>query len=135
MEKTLIIIKPDAVKRKLIGNIINFFEEKQVSLILLKMMKISKNQAQEFYSDHKTKFFFDELTDYLSSGNIIVIVLEGKNIISNVRTFVGNTDPKKANLNTVRSKFGISKTENSIHASDSILSAKKEILFFFKNHL
>ena len=132
MEKTLSIIKPDAVERNLENKIISFFLEKNLKIPKKKKIKISKEEASEFYKVHQTKPFYDSLCEYLSSGPIIVMILEGENAVSKNRQLMGATDPLKAEEGTLRKMYGISIDKNSVHGSDSIENAKTEIDFFFK---
>ena len=132
LEQTLSIIKPDAVERNLDGEIKSFYEKNNLKIIKSKKVKISKEEASEFYKVHQTKPFYGELCNYLSSGPIVVMVLEGKNAISKNRELMGSTDPKKADEGTLRKMYGISIDKNSVHGSDSIENAKIEISFFFK---
>ena len=132
MEKTLTIIKPDAVERNLDNKIISFFLEKNLKIPKKKKIKISKEEASEFYKVHQTKPFYDSLCEYLSSGPIIVMILEGENAVSKNRQLLGATDPLKAEEGTLRKMYGISIDKNSVHGSDSIENAKTEIDFFFK---
>ena len=132
MEKTLSIIKPDAVERNLENKIISFFLEKNLKISKKKKIKISKEEASEFYKVHQTKPFYDSLCEYLSSGPIIVMILEGENAVSKNRQLMGATDPLKAEEGTLRKMYGISIDKNSVHGSDSIENAKTEINFFFK---
>ena len=132
IEQTLSIIKPDAVERDLVSKIKNFFEKNNLKIIKSKKVKISKEEASEFYKVHQTKSFYNELCNYLSSGPIVVMILEGENAISKNRQLMGSTDPKKAEEGTLRKMYGLSIDKNSIHGSDSIENAKIEIDFFFK---
>ena len=132
MEQTLSIIKPDAVERDLENKIKYFFEEKNLKVIKSKKIKISKDEASEFYKVHQTKPFYDALCGYLSSGPIIVMILEGENAVSKNRELMGATDPLKAEEGTLRKMYGISIDKNSVHGSDSVENAKIEIDFFFK---
>ena len=131
MEQTLSIIKPDAVERNLENKIKYFFEEKNLKVLKSKKIKISKDEASEFYKVHQTKPFYDVLCDYLSSGPIIVMILEGDNAVSKNRELMGATDPLKAEEGTLRRMYGISIDKNSVHGSDSVENAKTEIDFFF----
>ena len=133
IEQTLSIIKPDAVERNLEDKIKIFFKEKNLSILQSKKVQITKEEASEFYKVHQIKPFYDDLCSYLSSGPIVVIILEGENAISNYRKIMGATNPKDAEPNTLRKLFGISIDKNSVHGSDSPENAKKEIEFFFKN--
>ena len=132
IEQTLSIIKPDAVERNLENNIKNFFEKNNFKILKTKKVKISKEEASEFYKVHQTKPFYHNLCNYLSSGPIVTMILEGENAISKNRQLMGSTDPKKAEEGTLRKMYGISIDKNSIHGSDSIENAKIEIDFFFK---
>ena len=131
IEKTLSIIKPDAVERNLENKIKSFFVEKNLKILKSKKIKISKDEASEFYKVHQTKPFYDVLCDYLSSGTIIVMILEGDNAVSKNRELMGATDPLKAEEGTLRKMYGISIDKNSVHGSDSVENAKTEIDFFF----
>ena len=132
LEQTLSIIKPDAVERNLDGEIKSFFEKNNLKIIKIKKVKISKEEASEFYKVHQTKPFYGELCNYLSSGPIVVMILEGENAVSNNRQLMGATDPKKAEDGTLRKMYGLSIDKNSVHGSDSVENAKIEINFFFK---
>ena len=133
VEQTLSIIKPDAVERDLVDKIQKKFVEKKIKISKSKKIQISKEEASEFYKVHQTKPFYDRLCSYLSSGPIVVMVLEGENVIQENRKIMGATDPKKADEGTLRKLYGISIDKNSVHGSDSPDNAKKEINFFFKN--
>ena len=132
-ERTLSIIKPDAVERNLENNIKNFFSNNSLRIVDCKKIQITKEEAEEFYKVHQSKPFYNDLCSYLSSGPIVVIILEGQNAISENRRLMGATDPKKAEKGTLRFNYGISIDKNSVHGSDSLDNAKKEIDFFFKN--
>ena len=132
IEQTLSIIKPDAIERNLENNIKNFFEKNNFKILKTKKVKISKEEASEFYKVHQTKPFYSGLCNYLSSGPIVAMILEGENAISKNRQLMGSTDPKKAEEGTLRKMYGLSIDKNSIHGSDSIENAKIEIDFFFK---
>ena len=131
IEQTLSIIKPDDVERNLENKIKSFFEDKNLKVLKSKKIKISKDEASEFYKVHQTKPFYDILCDYLSSGPIIVMILEGDNAVSKNRELMGATDPLKAEEGTLRKMYGISIDKNSVHGSDSVANAKTEIDFFF----
>ena len=133
MEQTLSIIKPDAVERNLDEKIKSFFEEKGLKILQSKKVQITKEEASEFYKVHQTKPFYDKLCSYLSSGPIVVMILQGKEAISKNRQLMGATDPLKADKGTLRKMYGISIDKNSVHGSDSLDNAKKEIDFFFKD--
>ena len=132
MEKTLSIIKPDAVERNLENEIKAFFEKKKLKILKIKKVKISKEEASEFYKVHQTKPFYNNLCNYLSSGPIVVMILEGDNAVTKNRQIMGATDPLKAEEGTLRKMYGISIDKNSVHGSDSVKNAKIEIDFFFK---
>ena len=132
LEQTLSIIKPDAVERNLENKIKLFFVEKNLKVLKSKKIKISKDEASEFYKVHQTKPFYDALCTYLSSGPIIVMILEGENAVLKNREIMGATDPLKAEEGTLRKMYGISIDKNSVHGSDSVENAKTEIGFFFK---
>ena len=133
IEQTLSIIKPDAVERNLIDEIKSIFIENKLKIKNNKKIHITKDEAAEFYKVHQSKPFYDDLCAYLSSGPIVVMILEGENAILSNRKLMGATDPKKAEENTIRKKFGLSIDKNSVHGSDSKDNAKKEIEFFFKD--
>ena len=132
IEQTLSIIKPDAVERNLEDKIKHYFEKNSLKISKIKKVKISKEEASEFYKVHQTKQFYRSLCNYLSSGPIIVMILEGENAISENRKLMGSTDPMKAKDGTLRKMYGLSIDKNSVHGSDSIENAKIEINFFFK---
>ena len=131
VENTLSIIKPDAVKRDLTGKIIAMFEEKQLRIVAQKKIWLSKAQASSFYAIHKDRPFFDELCEFMSSGPIVVQILQGMNAIERNREIMGATNPEQALPGTIRKEFALSLTENSAHGSDSADTAKEEINFFF----
>ena len=132
-EQTLSIIKPDAVERNLAEKIKLIFSENNLTIKETKKLHISKDEAAEFYKVHQAKPFYDQLCSYLSSGPIEVIILEGENAISKNRELMGATDPKNAADGTIRKLYGVSIDKNSVHGSDSVENARKEIDFFFKN--
>tara|TARA_B100001115_G_C15464221_1_gene218841 strand:- start:10 stop:420 length:411 start_codon:yes stop_codon:yes gene_type:complete len=132
-EQTLSIIKPDAVERNLQDQIKKDFENNNFKIVKDKKIHISKSEAEEFYKVHQTKPFYNDLCEYLSSGPIVVMVLEKENAVQKNRDLMGATDPKKAGEGTLRNKYGISIDKNSVHGSDSLDNAKKEISFFFKD--
>ena len=133
MEQTLSIIKPDAVERNLTEEIKKKFIENDFNIIKEKKVQISKQEAEKFYSVHQTKSFYNDLCSYLSSGPIVVMVLEKVNAVKENRNLMGATDPSKAEQGTLRKQYGISIDKNSVHGSDSVDNAKKEIEFFFKD--
>ena len=131
IEQTLSIIKPDAVERNLAEKIKGKFLENELIIKNQKKIQITREEAAEFYKVHQTKPFYDRLCKYLSSGPIVVMILEGENAITVNRKIMGATDPKQADDGTIRKEFGISIDKNSVHGSDSRDNAKKEINFFF----
>ena len=133
MEQTLSIIKPDAVERHLEDEIKQIFLEKGFKIIKEKKIQIEKTEAELFYQVHQTKPFFSDLCTYLSSGPIVVMIIEKENAIKENRNLMGATNPKDADEGTIRKKYGISIDKNSVHGSDSIENAKIEIDFFFKD--
>ena len=133
IEQTLSIIKPDAVERNLDGEIKSIFQNDGFKIANEKKIQLAKSDAEEFYKVHETKLFYNDLCKYLSSGPIIVMILEKENAVLANRKLMGATDPKNAEEGTIRKKFGVSIDKNSIHGSDSIENAKIEINFFFKN--
>lgn len=134
VEQTLSIIKPDAVGQNQIGNIIEYFEREGLSVTAAKMVHLTKEEAQKFYGIHKDKGFFDELVEFMTSGPILVMVLEGENAVATNRRIMGATDPAKAQAGTIRADFATSIERNAIHGSDSLENAKIEIPFFFKSN-
>ena len=133
MEQTLSIIKPDAVERNLEGEIKEMFKNNGFSILKEKKIQIEKSEAEKFYKVHETKPFYNDLCNYLSSGPIVVMILEGEDAIIKNRKIMGATDPKNAEDNTIRKLYGLSIDKNSVHGSDSIENAKTEINFFFKD--
>ena len=133
VEQTLSIIKPDAVERNLQDQIKQEFRNKGFEIIKEKKIHISKEEAERFYKVHESKPFYNDLCTYLSSGPIVVMILEGEEAVLKNRRLMGATDPKNAEKNTIRKMYGISIDKNSVHGSDSGENAKKEIEFFFKN--
>jgi len=126
IDKTLILIKPDGVKKRHVGDIISRFEERGFNILHVRMLTMNSDQASNFYSIHKEKPFFSELIDYITSGPIVQVVLEGNSAIEVVRQMVGATNSLKAASGTIRGDFGLSHTENVIHASDSVDSFERE---------
>ena len=133
VEQTLSIIKPDAVERNLAEEIKEIFKANNLKIYDVKKIHITKDEAAEFYKVHQSKPFYNDLCSYLSSGPIVVMILEGENAVMENRKLMGATNPKEAEENTIRKLYGISIDKNSVHGSDSIDNAKKEIEFFFKN--
>jgi len=133
LEQTLSIIKPDAVERNLDNEIKEMFKDKGFKIVKDKKIQITKNEAEQFYKVHETKPFYDDLCAYLSSGPIVVMVLEKENAVLGNRELMGATNPEDADEGTIRKKYGISIDKNSVHGSDSVENAKIEINFFFKD--
>ncbi len=133
IEKTLSIIKPDAVERNLTDDIKKIFEKNNLNIKESKKIHITKDEASEFYKVHQSKPFYNDLCAYLSSGPIVVMILEGENAVLANRELMGATNPKDAADNTIRKLYGISIDKNSVHGSDSLENAQKEINFFFNN--
>jgi len=131
MERTLAIIKPDAVRKKFSSNIIAAIENAGFKILAMKLTKISKEQADEFYLVHRERPFYSELTEFMCSGKIIPLALEKENAIADFRALIGNTDPALADSGTIRKLYGESKAINAIHGSDSPENGEKEIAFFF----
>ena len=132
IEQTLSIIKPDAVERNLNEKIKSIFVKEGFKIVKEKKIKLEKVDAEKFYKVHETKPFYSDLCEYLSSGPVVAMVLEKVNAVSSNRQIMGATDPKNADEGTIRKQFGLSIDKNSVHGSDSIENAKKEINFFFK---
>ena len=133
IEQTLSIIKPDAVERNLDSEIKEMFKNKGFSIVKEKKIQIEKSEAKKFYKVHETKPFYNDLCSYLSSGPIVVMVLEKENAVLGNRELMGATNPNDAEEGTIRKKYGISIDKNSVHGSDSVENAKIEIDFFFKD--
>ena len=133
IEKTLSIIKPDAVERNLDIEIKEMFKNKNFKIIKEKKIQIEKSEAEKFYKVHETKPFYNDLCEYLSSGPIVVMILEKENAVLDNRELMGATNPQEAEEGTIRKKYGISIDKNSVHGSDSVENAKIEISFFFKD--
>ena len=133
IEQTLSIIKPDAVERNLDNEIKEMFQSKDFKILKEKKIQIEKSEAEKFYKVHETKPFYNDLCEYLSSGPIVVMVLEKENAVLDNRKLMGSTNPKDAEDGTIRKKYGISIDKNSVHGSDSIENANIEIDFFFKD--
>lgn len=133
MERTLSIIKPDGVKKNIIGEVIKRFEEKNLRIAALKMIKMSKEDAKGFYIVHKERPFYESLTSFMSEGPVVVMVIEGENAISKVREIMGATNPKDASPGTIRADFASDIEHNIVHGSDSKESASYEIPYFFSS--
>jgi nucleoside-diphosphate kinase len=132
MEQTLFLIKPDAIERNLIGKIIARIEETPLRILEMKLVFLSRKKTEEFYAEHKGEEFYDRLINYMADKKVVALKLEGKNAIKTLRNLVGATDPKKAEKNTIRADYGLGTPQNSVHASDSVKSAIREIKFFFR---
>lgn len=131
MERTLSIIKPNAVKKNVVGQILGRFEMNGLRIVALKKLSLTKKQAADFYAVHKDKVFYKELVDFMTSGPVVVSVLEGVDAVAKNREIMGATNPKDALAGTIRADFADSITENAVHGSDSLQNAKIEINFFF----
>lgn len=131
MERTLSIIKPDAVAKGIIGKIIDRFERNDLRVVGMKKLHLSTRQAQDFYAIHKERSFYTNLVKFMTSGPVVVMVLEGENAVARNRKLMGATDPKEADIGTIRADFAESIEANAVHGSDSLENAKSEIAFFF----
>ncbi|PVU74578.1 nucleoside-diphosphate kinase [Sulfolobus sp. SCGC AB-777_G06] len=125
------MIKPDGVKRRLVGEIISRFEKRGFNIVAMKMVHIDRTTAERLYEEHKGKSFFEELINYITSGPVVCMVVEGEEAVTVVRKMIGNTDPKEAPPGTIRGDYALTKAENVIHASDSEEKAKREMSIFF----
>ena len=132
MERSLVLIKPDAIQRGLAGKIISRLEEKGLKIVAMKMLRMDKNLAQRHYAVHKGKAFFDDLVNFIASSPIIAAVFQGGNAVEIIRQVMGETDPAKARSGTIRGDFGIDIGHNLVHGSDSLENASKEIELFFR---
>jgi nucleoside-diphosphate kinase len=130
-ERSLVLIKPDAMQRGLAGEIISRMEKKGLKIVAMKMLHMDKNLAQRHYAIHKGKAFFDDLVNFITSSPVIAIVFQGKNAVEIIRQMMGETDPAKAQRDTIRGDFGIDIGHNLVHGSDSLENASKEIDLFF----
>ena len=133
IQRTLSIIKPDAVAKNIIGEIISRFEKNNLKIIAAKLITLSVSDAGGFYAEHKGKPFYDDLIEFMTSGPVFIQVLEGENAISKNRELMGNTDPSKADPGTIRADFAQTIDANAVHGSDSEISAEREIAFFFSD--
>jgi len=133
IERTLAIIKPDAVKKRIVGKILDRIEEEGFQIMEMKMVRLTKDGARGFYAVHKGKPFFEGLTDFMSSGEIVVMALERENAIAHWRRVMGETDPARAQIGTLRRTYGFSIERNAVHGSDAPQTAETEIGYFFKN--
>jgi nucleoside-diphosphate kinase len=134
LERTLTIVKPDAVRKNAIGDIIEQFEKNGFHILCLKMLEISKHQAEQFYAVHAGKSFFNSLTDFMSSGPIVVLALEKENAIADLRKLMGATNPANAEEGTIRKKWAASIEHNAIHGSDAEETARFELSYFFTGY-
>lgn len=131
LQRTLTIVKPDAVRKNAVGDIIEQFEKQNFHILAIKMLEITKHQAQGFYAVHAGKSFYDSLTNFMSSGPIVVVALEKENAIADVRALMGPTNPAQATEGTIRKKWGTNIEENAIHGSDAEDTARFELSYFF----
>lgn len=134
IEQTFSIIKPNAMKKNVIGDIVSQFENNGLKVAAAKVSLITKAKCEEFYAEHKARPFFGELVTFMTSGPVFLMVLQGENAVMKNRDLMGATDPKKANVATIRAKFGDNVGENAVHGSDSIQSAQREIALFFERN-
>lgn len=134
MERTLVIIKPDALCKKIVGKVITTFEEKGFKIVAFKMVLLGREKAEEFYAEHKGKEFYEPLVNFMSSNPCLVMVLEGENITQKIRDVAGNTDPQKAGEGTLRKIYAQDNRHNILHAADSLESAEREVKFFFSEN-
>ncbi|AHC51074.1 nucleoside diphosphate kinase [Sulfolobus acidocaldarius SUSAZ] len=133
LQKTFVMIKPDGVRRRLVGEIISRFEKRGFNILALKMVHMDRATAERLYQEHKGKGFFNELINYIVSGPVVCMIIEGDDAVSVVRKMIGATDPKEASPGTIRGDYALSKSENVIHASDSEEKAKTEMGIFFQD--
>ncbi|HBD11894.1 MAG TPA: nucleoside-diphosphate kinase [Porticoccaceae bacterium] len=133
IERTLSIIKPDAVAKNVVGDIISRFEKAGLVVVAAKMLHLSRQQAEGFYAEHKGKGFFDDLIDFMTSGPVVVQVLEGEDAIARNRALMGATNPKEAEPGTIRADFAETIDANAVHGSDSATSAQREVSYFFQD--
>lgn len=131
MERTLILIKPDGVQRKLIGEIISFYERKNLNIVELKMLSVDRQTAERHYEEHRGMPYFEKLVDFITSGRLCALVIEGENAVEIVRKINGDKDPLKSELGSIRGTYTSEKTMNLVHASDSKESAEREIKIWF----
>lgn len=134
MEQTLSIIKPNGVKKNLIGKIIDKFEGNGLKIAAAKLTKLDRAKAEGFYAEHKERPFFGELVNFMTSGPVMIMVLQGEGAVDKNRKLMGATDPKKAEAGTIRALWGDNMGENTVHGSDSTTSAKREIAYFFESN-
>lgn len=134
MEKSLVLIKPDAVQRGLAGEIISRLEKKGLKIVAIRMLRMDRSLAERHYAVHKGKGFFDDLVDFITSGPVIAVIFQSENAVEIVRQMMGATDPAKADAGTIRGDFGIDIGHNLVHGSDSLQNASEEIDLFFSAH-
>ena len=131
MERTLVIIKPDAMERRLMGEIISVYEKRGLNIAAIKIVKPTKEIAEKHYQEHIGKPFFEKLVNYITRGTVCVMIIEGTDAVSLVRKINGATDPMEAETGSIRGRYALSKTENSVHSSDSVKSSEREIRLWF----
>lgn len=131
MEKTLVLIKPDGVKRNLIGEIISFYERKNLKIIGIKMLEANIHTVEEHYIEHEGRVYYKDLINYLTEGPIVAMVVQGENAIKAVRKINGCTDPLEADMGSIRGRYALEKQRNLVHSSDSEISAKREVNLWF----
>lgn len=131
MERALVLIKPDGVERKLMGEIISFYERKNLNITALKMVKVSRETVEKHYEEHRGRPYFESLINYITEERLCALVIEGENVIETVRKINGDKDPAKADMGSIRGKLSCDKTRNLVHASDSLESAEREISIWF----
>lgn len=131
-EQTFLMIKPDGVERRLVGDILIKLEKKGLKIVAMKMLQIKRELAEIHYQEHREKEFYEELIKFITSGPVVAMVLEGEGIVEIIRNFAGKTNPKEAGCGTIRGDYALDLTQNVVHTSDSIASAKREIINFFE---
>jgi len=131
VQRTFAFIKPDAVERNLVGRILARFEEEGFRIVALRMVRMTRSQAEKLYSVHVGKPFYKELVDYVTSGPVVLMVLEGEDAVKRVREIIGATNPREAAPGTIRAEYGLDVTRNTIHAADSLENAVREMMIFF----
>ena len=133
MQRTLSIIKPDGVKKGLVGEVIRRFEKEGIRIVAMRMFRLTRGEAERFYAVHRDRPFFGSLTEFMSSGPVVVLVLEGEDVIARNRMLMGATDPKKADKGTIRADFAHNVEQNIVHGSDAPETAETEIRYFFSD--
>lgn len=131
IERTLVLIKPDGIQRKIMGEIISFYEQKDLNIVELKLVQCSRETAEKHYEEHKGKPYFEDLINYITSGKLCAMVIEGEDAINIVRKINGNKDPNLAELGSIRGKYADDRTKNLVHASDNFKNAEREIAIWF----